>query len=99
MHSILLNYFFVSRKTKYKDIVVHLQFPKDYPRSCILVELKSKTIPDKLLNKLVGVCDVEMKQYIDKQQVKYKQKQLPLYCVRGTVKNIVFSHMRFIHLR
>ena len=49
--------------------MVHLQFPKDYPHSAILVELKSKTIPDKLLSKLVEVCDQEIKIHIGKQQV------------------------------
>ena len=50
-------------------MTVHLQFPKDYPQSGILVELKSKTLSEKLLNKLVDICDQEMKKYIGKQQV------------------------------
>ena len=50
-------------------MIVHLQFPQDYPQSGILVELKSKTLSEKLLNKLVDICDQEMKKYIGKQQV------------------------------
>ena len=60
---------FIFRKTKYKQMTVHLQFPKDYPQSGILVELKSKTLSEKLLNKLVDICDQEIKKYIEKQQV------------------------------
>lgn len=50
-------------------MMVHLQFPKDYPQSGILVELKSKTLSEKLLNKLVDICDQEMKKYSGQQQV------------------------------
>ncbi|XP_028397097.1 uncharacterized protein LOC114520946 [Dendronephthya gigantea] len=57
------------KKTKYKQMTVHLQFSKDYPKSGILVELKSKTLSEKLLNKLVNICDQEMKKYIGQQQI------------------------------
>ena len=50
-------------------MTVHLQFSQGYPQSAILVELKSKTLSEKLLNKLVDICDQEMKKYIGKQQV------------------------------
>ena len=50
-------------------MTVNLQFSENYPRNGILVELKSKTLSEKLLNKLVDICDTEMKKHIGKQQV------------------------------
>lgn len=61
-------------------MTVHLQFPKDYPQKAILVELKSKTLSDKLLSKLVDVCDQELKKYIGKQQVNIKSLEYVLRC-------------------
>ena len=57
------------KRTKYKQMTVHLQFSQDYPQSGILIELKSKTLSEKLLNKLVDICDQEMKKYAGKQQI------------------------------
>ena len=61
--------FFIYRKTKYKQMTVNLQFSENYPKNGILLELKSKTLSEKLLNKLVDICDTEMKKHIGKQQV------------------------------
>ena len=57
------------KRTKYRQMTVHLQFSQDYPQSGILIELKSKTLSEKLLNKLVDICDQEMKKYSGKQQI------------------------------
>ncbi|XP_046844682.1 uncharacterized protein LOC124438555 isoform X2 [Xenia sp. Carnegie-2017] len=56
------------KRTKYKQTVAHFQFPKDYPQSAILIELKSKTLSEKLLNKLVEICDQEAKKHISSPQ-------------------------------
>ena len=50
-------------------MTVNLQFPENYPQNGILLELKSKTLSEKLLNKLVDICDTEVKKHIGKQQV------------------------------
>lgn len=65
----LRNSFFVNRRTSFKQLVVCIQFPQEYPSSPILIELKSKTLSEKLLDKLTGVCEQEAKKYLGKPQV------------------------------
>lgn len=57
------------KKTANKCIVVCLQFPEDYPCSCVLLELKSKTLSDKLLNKLTEACEQDLKKQLGKPQI------------------------------
>lgn len=52
-------------KTPFKKIICCLMFPPTYPHSYILVELKSKTLADKLLAGLTKVCEDEAKKHID----------------------------------
>jgi len=56
-------------KTPFKKIICCLMFPPNYPNSPILIELKSKTLADKLLSGLTKVCEDEAKQFIGKPQV------------------------------
>jgi hypothetical protein len=58
-----------SRKSAHKQITACMQFPAGYPDCRVLLELKSKTIPDKLLEKLVSVCDQEADKCLRKKQV------------------------------
>jgi hypothetical protein len=44
--------------------VVVLQFPEDYPNHEVLVELRSKTLDDKLLNGLTRVCEERAREYL-----------------------------------
>ena len=57
------------RKTEYKSIVVCIQFPENYPHVPLLLELKSKTISEKLLQRLTSVCEEEAKKHLGKVQV------------------------------
>lgn len=57
------------RRTSFKQLVICAQFPEDYPKSPLLLELKSKTISVKLLEKLATVCEQEAKKYLGKPQV------------------------------
>ncbi|XP_043190803.1 uncharacterized protein LOC122364476 [Amphibalanus amphitrite] len=57
------------RKTDFKQLAACFQFPADYPRSVILLELKSKTLSDKLLAGLVKLCEAEAKKLIGKPQL------------------------------
>nr|CAI5824572.1 unnamed protein product [Callosobruchus analis]CAI5858989.1 unnamed protein product [Callosobruchus analis] len=57
------------RRTDFKKIVVCMQFPKEYPRAPLLIELKSKTLSEKLLQRLTGVCEEEAKKILGKPQV------------------------------
>ena len=59
---------FRSRST-YRRLRVAIQFPSDYPDARLNVELKSKTVPPKVLEKLTRLCDEELKQWIGKEQV------------------------------
>nr|CAD7432233.1 unnamed protein product [Timema monikensis] len=57
------------RQTAFKNIIVLIQFPEDYPHSSLLLELKSKTLSDKLLDGLTNVCEQEAKKILGKPQV------------------------------
>ncbi|XP_069703326.1 uncharacterized protein [Periplaneta americana] len=57
------------RRTTFKHIIVCIQFPSDYPSSPLLIELKSKTLSDKLLDGLTNVCEQEAKKILGKPQV------------------------------
>eukprot|EP00088_Acartia_fossae_P015668 TRINITY_DN18621_c0_g1_i1.p1 TRINITY_DN18621_c0_g1~~TRINITY_DN18621_c0_g1_i1.p1 ORF type:complete len:331 (-),score=-0.05 TRINITY_DN18621_c0_g1_i1:241-1233(-) len=56
-------------KTTFKKIICCLMFPRDYPSSHILLELKSKTLADKLLSGLTKVCEDEAKKHLGKPQI------------------------------
>lgn len=77
------------RRTKYKQTVAHFQFPKDYPQSAILIELKSKTLSEKLLNKLVEICDQEAKKHISSPQV------MQLY-LSGSLPNYLYNSLQLV---
>ncbi|XP_065831503.1 uncharacterized protein [Oscarella lobularis] len=56
-------------RSTYRRLRVAIQFPSDYPDARLNVELKSKTVPPKVLEKLTRLCDEELKQWIGKEQV------------------------------
>jgi len=55
-------------KTPFKKIICCLMYPTNYPSEAILIELKSKTLSDKLLSGLTKVCEDEVKKYKGKPQ-------------------------------
>lgn len=57
------------RHTEFKQLTLCIQFPKDYPKERLIVELKSKTIPEKFLDGLVNVCDQELTKHLGNTQV------------------------------
>lgn len=57
------------KRTDFKKIIVCIQFPQDYPDGPLLIELKSKTLSDKLLQGLTNVCEQEIKKFLGKPQV------------------------------
>ncbi|XP_037081448.1 uncharacterized protein LOC119102203 [Pollicipes pollicipes] len=57
------------RKTDFKQLAACFQFPSEYPRQIILLELKSKTLSDKLLEGLVKICEAEAKKLLGKPQI------------------------------
>ena len=61
--------YFLYRRTEYKQVTIHLQFADGYPREPVIVELKSKTLSDKLLDGLLKVCDDEAKKHVGQRQV------------------------------
>jgi len=58
------------RRTEFKELTAHFQFPADYPSSPLTIELKSKPLDFKLLQGLEKVCTDEVKKYVTKQQVR-----------------------------
>ncbi|ELU12713.1 hypothetical protein CAPTEDRAFT_129847 [Capitella teleta] len=56
-------------RTERKNIVACFQFPEGYPRTPILLELKSKHLSYKLLDGLTRVCEEEAKKMIGQQQI------------------------------
>lgn len=57
------------KKTEDKSLVVCMQFTETYPKTAVLIELKSKSLSEKLLNGLTNVCEQEAKKYLGKAQV------------------------------
>jgi hypothetical protein len=53
----------------YKKVACCLMFPVDYPRSLILVELKSKTLAARLLTGLTRVAEAEARKFLGRPQV------------------------------
>lgn len=64
------------RVSDQRQLTVHFQFPAGYPQTPILVELKSKTLPYKLLDGLVKLCDDEAKKYVGQRQVSVSSSYL-----------------------
>ncbi|XP_070541499.1 uncharacterized protein [Ptychodera flava] len=56
-------------KTQHRQFDVCVQFSEKYPTTPIIIELKSKTIPEKLLAGLTNLSDEEAKKLLGKQQV------------------------------
>ncbi|XP_008192661.2 uncharacterized protein LOC663687 [Tribolium castaneum] len=57
------------KRTKFKALIVCIQFTETYPSTPLLIELKSKTLSEKLLQGLTNVCEQEAKKYLGKAQV------------------------------
>uniref|UniRef100_A0A1B6KWA5 RING-type domain-containing protein n=1 Tax=Graphocephala atropunctata TaxID=36148 RepID=A0A1B6KWA5_9HEMI len=57
------------KRTQFKQLVICIQFPEDYPASPLLIELKSKTLVDQLLAKVTTICEEEAKKYLGKPQI------------------------------
>ncbi len=55
--------------TPHKQLTLHLMFPENYPHEAIVIELKSKTLSDKLLDGLSKMGDEEAKKNIGLKQV------------------------------
>nr|CAB3261955.1 uncharacterized protein LOC100177726 [Phallusia mammillata] len=56
-------------KTKHRELTASIQFPKDYPESILLIEIKSKVFPPSLVNHISQICDQELKKYVGQKQV------------------------------
>lgn len=83
------------KRTDFKNLVVCMQFPPKYPQEIILVELKSKTLHDKLLLGLTKVVENEAKNYVGKTQVLHVLKFLrnfldenPLCCCYDEINKL-----------
>lgn len=83
------------KRTDFKKIVVCIQFPDGYPKSPLLIELKSKTLSEKLLQRLTSVCEDENKKYLERPQVLNTIKFLrqfidenPLSCCFDEITNL-----------
>lgn len=57
------------KRTEFKTIIACIQFPEDYPTTPLLLELKSKTLSEKLLQRLTQACEAEAKKLLGKPQI------------------------------
>ena len=83
------------RETPFKKMVICLCYPSDYPSSHIFVELKSKTLSEKLLDGLVRVAEAEAKKYLGKPHALFVIKFIrqfvtdnPLCCCSGEIADV-----------
>ncbi|XP_037818986.1 uncharacterized protein LOC119608585 [Lucilia sericata] len=56
----------IQENKHYRQFTVCLRFPEDYPKRTILVELKSKTLSEKFLQGLTGLCEKQCQEYLGK---------------------------------
>lgn len=82
------------RHTNFKQLTVCVQFPENYPEERLLVELKSKTIPKKLVDGLVSVCDQELLKHKGQAQV-YSESWLSKQFAEHSVCVYVYSAARY----
>ena len=57
------------RRTDYRQLVLSIQFPKEYPDGVLLLEAKSKTISDDLLAGIVKVTEEHLQKFRGQPQV------------------------------
>lgn len=57
------------RRTSYKQIIACIQFPEKYPAFPLLIQLKSKNLSEKLLDRFTSICEEEAKKFLGKPQV------------------------------
>lgn len=81
--------------TDYKKIIACMQFPENYPECTLLIELKSKTLSEKLIQGLTNVCETEAKKYLGRPQIMPTLAFLenflienPLSCCHSEIGNI-----------
>ena len=67
VHPLFVSLFY--SKTEYKRLVVCLQLPDNYPHEALVIEIKSKTLPENFLQGFTKLCDQEVKKVIGKAQV------------------------------
>lgn len=56
-------------RTKHKQCICQFQFPPDYPNQSILVEVKSKVFPPKVIDVLTKIAETEAKKLLGKPQI------------------------------
>lgn len=52
-----------------RTITTCMQFPAEYPKEPIVIELKSKTLPEKVCDKITKICEEEAKKWLGQKQV------------------------------
>jgi len=57
------------KRTDYRQLVLSIQFPKEYPESVLLLEAKSKTITDDLLAGIVKVTEEHLQKFRGQPQI------------------------------
>lgn len=57
------------KRTDFKKVTVCIQFPNNYPTEPLLIELKSKTLSERLLQGLTNVCEQEIRKFLGKAQI------------------------------
>lgn len=57
----------IQENQHYRQFTVCLRFPNDYPKQSVLIELKSKTLSEKFLIGLTGLCEKQiLQEYLGK---------------------------------
>lgn len=57
------------KESEFRKIIICMQFPDKYPSNPLLIELKSKTLSERLLYGLTNICEKEATKYLGKPQV------------------------------
>lgn len=79
-------------QTTCRRISVIIRFPSDYPKQNILVELKSKTISEKLLNGIADLAERHAKNSLNKPQIIDAVKFISTYLIENPL-SIVYDEI------
>ena len=62
-------YFYISRKTDHKQLRLLIMFPDEYPKNSLMVEVKSKSLPERVMTLIENIAEKEAKKLLGQFQV------------------------------
>ena len=64
-----IHQFQISRKTEHKQLRLLIMFPEEYPQKCLMIEVKSKSLPERVMKLIESITEKEAKKLQGQYQV------------------------------